>query len=148
MAKDVIADFFSDWISDSDEDQLLLAEEGALYEVSEKLHIALKESNLTRKELADKLGKSPAYITRVLKGNHNLTVKTLASILFVLGKNFTLNLIEQNKNEEDEWEYLDHASNILVMSHLSAAEKKEILDSARVVERADNDQYIPECRIA
>lgn len=50
--------------------------------VSEKL----KDTGMTQRELAEKLGKKESYISRVLSGNANPTLKTIAELEVALGE--------------------------------------------------------------
>lgn len=47
----------------------------------------LRNSGITQKSLAEKLGVSPAYIGKLLKGNENLTIETICKLQKVLGEN-------------------------------------------------------------
>lgn len=51
------------------------------------IHYYLRKSNMTQKELADKLGVSPVYVGRLLKGGENLTLETICKLQNVLGQN-------------------------------------------------------------
>jgi transcriptional regulator with XRE-family HTH domain len=46
----------------------------------------LREKGYTQKDLADKMGKKPSEVNKWLKGNHNLTLKTLAKLEAQLGE--------------------------------------------------------------
>lgn len=50
------------------------------------IHYYLRKSNMTQKELADKLGVSPVYVGRLLKGGENLTLETICKLQNVLGQ--------------------------------------------------------------
>ena len=50
------------------------------------IHYYLRKSNMTQKEFADKMGVSPAYIGRLLKGGENLTLETICKVQNVLGQ--------------------------------------------------------------
>ena len=60
-------------------------EEGAILDFTEALYIAMEEQGVTRAELARRLGTSQAYITRVLGGNANFTLKTMSKLALALG---------------------------------------------------------------
>jgi len=47
-------------------------------EIVARIRALLHERGLTQKQLAEKLGKTPSYVSRVLGGAVNLTLKTLA----------------------------------------------------------------------
>lgn len=50
-------------------------------------HIAtlMKQQSINRADLARMLGKSKAYVTRMLSDGYNMTMKTYASVLYHLG---------------------------------------------------------------
>ena len=52
----------------------------ATYSFVEDLHMATVEQKITYAQLAAKIGKSPAYITRVMRGDYNLTIATMVKL--------------------------------------------------------------------
>ena len=70
-------------------------EEGAILDFTEALHVAMDEQGMTRAELARRLGTSQAYITRVLSGNANFTLKTMSKLAFALGMRLDVGLSPQ-----------------------------------------------------
>lgn len=67
-------------------------EELAVGLAQEAILKALEENGLTRKELADRLGKSKTYVTRLLAPGRNITVKTLGNVLFHLQREVAFKL--------------------------------------------------------
>jgi len=63
----------------------LLAEEELILEFTETICDLLEEENVSRKELADRLGKTKGFVSQLLNGGRNLTLRTVADILHVLG---------------------------------------------------------------
>ncbi len=63
----------------------LLREEELILDVTELLSSALEEKRMTKSELAEKLGKTKGFVTQVLSGNRNLTLRTIADIADALG---------------------------------------------------------------
>lgn len=51
-----------------------------------RINYILEAKGYTQKDLADKLNKQPSEINKWLKGNHNLTLKTLAKLEAELGE--------------------------------------------------------------
>lgn len=49
------------------------------------LHYYLRNSGMTQKELADKMGVSAVYVGKLLKGSENLTLETICKIQGVIG---------------------------------------------------------------
>lgn len=55
------------------------------FDLANVIFSRLQEIGMSKKELAHKVGTSPAAVTRWLGGNHNFTLSTLAKISSVLG---------------------------------------------------------------
>jgi transcriptional regulator with XRE-family HTH domain len=68
----------------------LLAQEELILEVTETICDILENEKISRKELADRLGKSKGFISQLLNGGRNLTLRTVADILHVLGYKVSL----------------------------------------------------------
>ena len=62
----------------------LMAEEHLILEVTEKIVELMQRENITKAELAKRLGRSKGFITRLLNGDRNFTVRTTADIFHVL----------------------------------------------------------------
>lgn len=60
--------------------------EGVLLAVNERICELMQEKEISRAELARRLGKSRAYVTRLLNGQPNVTLKTLIQIAVALGE--------------------------------------------------------------
>lgn len=56
------------------------------FAISNKIDALMQERGLSKKQLADQLGKRPSEITRWLSGQHNFTVSTLAMLSTFFGK--------------------------------------------------------------
>lgn len=70
-------------------------QEDILVDVAHHLARELESRKMTQADLASKLGVKPGYISRVLRGHENLTLKTLAKIAFILGKRWECMLVSQ-----------------------------------------------------
>jgi len=68
-----------------EEFQRLFAQEDLILEVTETICELLENEKISRKELADRLGKTKGFISQLLNGGRNLTLRTVADILHVLG---------------------------------------------------------------
>ncbi|MBE6254040.1 MAG: helix-turn-helix domain-containing protein [Prevotella sp.] len=55
------------------------------FRIVDRIHEILEEKELKQKDLADRLGKSEAEISKWMRGTHNFTIDTLASIEAALG---------------------------------------------------------------
>lgn len=56
------------------------------FAISSKIDSLMQERGLSKKQLAEQLGKRPSEITRWLSGQHNFTVSTLAMLSAFFGK--------------------------------------------------------------
>lgn len=88
MATSVINDDMHD-----PEFRRLLAQEELILEVTEVLCGLLEEEKISKKELADRLGKTKGFVSQLLNGGRNLTLRTVADILHVL--EYKVSLIPQ-----------------------------------------------------
>ncbi len=55
------------------------------FQIVDRIHGILEEKGLKQKDLALRLGKSEAEISKWMRGTHNFTIETLASIETALG---------------------------------------------------------------
>lgn len=62
----------------------LLRQERLILDVTEQLAGALENSGVTRAELARRMGRTPGFVSQVLGGGRNLTLRTIADIAAAL----------------------------------------------------------------
>jgi len=79
----------------------LLAQEELILEVTETICELLEKEKISRKELADRLGKSKGFISQLLNGGRNLTLRTVADILHVLGYRASLTPFKEGKQRQE-----------------------------------------------
>ena len=79
----------------------LLAQEELILEVTETICDLLENEKVSRKGLADRLGKTKGFISQLLNGGRNLTLRTVADILHVLGYKVSLNPQKNVKQRQD-----------------------------------------------
>ena len=58
---------------------------GAIMEFTERLVREMERQGITRVELARRLGASPAYVTKILRGKVNFTLATMVRLARALG---------------------------------------------------------------
>lgn len=56
-----------------------------IIDVTEQICETMEENGITRADLAQRLGKDRSWVTRILRGNCNLTLKTISDIFWALG---------------------------------------------------------------
>lgn len=76
--------FFSESKLFSDREERQAAREDLVYNVTEDILVAMESGDISKQELARRLGKSKAYVSQVLSGNRNMTLGTLSDIAYVL----------------------------------------------------------------
>lgn len=87
----------------NDESKREFAREDLILEVTEAIWDALAQRDWTKSDLADALGCKPPHVTQLLNGSRNMTLRTLSDIAFALGKKFTVNLYNGDRNVD--WHY-------------------------------------------
>ncbi|HFI1903244.1 TPA: helix-turn-helix domain-containing protein [Enterobacter roggenkampii] len=68
----------------SEEHKRLYAAEELTFNVTEDILIQMEDRGVSKSDLAEKLGKTKAYISQLLSGSRNMTLRTLADICFAL----------------------------------------------------------------
>lgn len=61
----------------------------AILEFTSQLNRLMQEKNISKVELARLLGTSPAYVTKVFRGDANFTMRSMVKLSRVLGGRFT-----------------------------------------------------------
>jgi transcriptional regulator with XRE-family HTH domain len=61
-------------------------------QVTNEIDWLMRENQITRADLAARMGVSPGRVSQVLSGGENLTLRTLASLASALGAHFELEL--------------------------------------------------------
>ena len=73
------SNFFATMFAEAeDRDEFHVA--GVKIEIAEQIYRMMEKRNITQSDLARKLGKNRAYISKILKGTTNFTVETLVLI--------------------------------------------------------------------
>ncbi|HEX3556093.1 MAG TPA: helix-turn-helix transcriptional regulator [Thermoanaerobaculia bacterium] len=70
--------------------------EGLVIQFAEELARWMKEKEVSPDELAARIGHSPAYVTRVLRGSVNLNVTVMAKIARALGAEVRIHFAGQS----------------------------------------------------
>ncbi|MCG9578214.1 helix-turn-helix transcriptional regulator [Vibrio tubiashii] len=69
----------------SNAEEKAYAREDLVFNVTEDLLVMLDELDVSKAELARRLGKSKSYVTQVLSGSRNMTLGSFSDICFALG---------------------------------------------------------------
>lgn len=81
--------------------QLLRGEE-LIVEVTEALSEVMEEEGVNKTELADRLGNTKGFVSQLLTGGRNLTLRTLASLADALGYRVQIVLSKNLENKESK----------------------------------------------
>ena len=71
-------------------------------QVAEHLFEYMKKNRLNQSNLAEIHGVSRAYVSRILKGNVNLTLETVSKLYAMMGKEIVLNIKPWTKDRTVE----------------------------------------------
>jgi len=85
------------WIErlrESEEGRRLIEQERLIMQATEAIAALLEEQGVSRAELARRIGKSSAFVTKLLRGNNNFTLRTLSDVFFALNRSAHLSLGE------------------------------------------------------
>ena len=75
-------------LSPVNENRLLWNQEQAILDATELICAIMKETNVSRAELAKRMGTTKGNITQILNGSRNLTIRTVSDVLTHLGHEF------------------------------------------------------------
>jgi|GEM_PF-1801917 len=80
----------------------------AKMEFTEKIRHLLEDKRETKAGLAKKLGKSPAYITKIFRGDANFTLESMVKLVRALGGRLKIEpVIEVKKQVKTEMKWLN-----------------------------------------
>ncbi len=83
------------------EHRRLYEQERLILEITEEICALMNEKDVSRAELAQRLGCSPSNVSQILDGDNNFTVRTIADCLLALGARLSIaseRLCESNPN--------------------------------------------------
>jgi transcriptional regulator with XRE-family HTH domain len=109
----------------------LMAQGDLIMEVTETLCELLEKDKVSRKELAERLGKSKGFVSQLLNGGRNLTLRTVADILHVLGYKVSLTAYKEARQRQE--------GNVIEFQTSYIPRKKQVEDWKELgVSHADN----------
>ncbi len=72
------------------ENMRLFQQERVILETTELISQLMDDKQVSKAELAMRLGKSKAYVTQLLDGRANMTLRTISDVMWALGSNLLL----------------------------------------------------------
>ena len=74
----------------SDHNRRLLREEELILEVTEAVSVVMEKEGISKAQLAKRMGRTKGFITQLLSGGRNLTLRTLAGLADALEARVTI----------------------------------------------------------
>lgn len=71
-------------------------------DISRRIYLLMLANNWIQKDLAEKMGKKEAEISKLLSGTHNYTLRTISNIESVLNEDIIKVPVAANKFEKEE----------------------------------------------
>lgn len=78
----------TDEITSTPEGLNLWHQERSIVEITEMVCEMMEDEGVSRKELADRIGKSKGYVTQLLDGTRNMTIRTISDVFVALNYQF------------------------------------------------------------
>lgn len=78
------------------------AQDDFVYNVTEDILVMMEDLNISKQELARRMGKSKALISQLLDGSRNMTLRTLSDVCFALGIKAKFNILNQDISFNEE----------------------------------------------
>ena len=120
---------FNDSISDDVKDlyQEEYAQTAAVLDAANLISEAMEEKGINQTELARMLGVSRGYVSRLLSGNENMSIKNVARVLFKLGKKYkqTVIAIETNNDYGKVISFKDYTEKVADIDKRNITTKSE-----------------------
>ncbi len=129
---------FKDWfhnLEDEFKDDPRYALEDVLLDFSEMICKTMEEQNISKSELAKKMGKQPSWLSRILGAEHNLTFLTAVEIAMTLGKEFKVT-----------WKPIKQLASNELMEKISNNKKPTFKESRELLPSVGNEKF--HCYIA
>ena len=83
----------------------LVRQEELILDVTERLTEALRDTGMTRAELARRLGRTPGFVSQVFAGGRNLTLRTISDVAAALSLRPALELspVRESAPQPVQW---------------------------------------------
>ena len=83
----------------------LVRQEELILDVTERLTEALRDTGMTRAELAQRLGRTPGFVSQVFAGGRNLTLRTISDVAAALSLRPALKLspVRESASRPVQW---------------------------------------------
>lgn len=80
----------------------IYAQEKLIEAATELIASTMEKQGVSKAQLAERTGTSRAHITQLLRGSRNMTLRTLADIMFALGREMLLTSTHADEHDNTE----------------------------------------------
>lgn len=87
------------WATTSPEHQRELARQRLIVAVAEEIWGVMERQRVNNSDLANKLGTGKSYVSQLLTGARNMTLRTVADIAAALGQNVSISLVDEDASQ-------------------------------------------------
>jgi transcriptional regulator with XRE-family HTH domain len=91
----------AEWTRESPENERLLAQEYLIATVAQEIWEVMERADVSRATVAERLGKTRSFVTQILSGSKNLTLRTISDIAHALDCEITIKL--ESACQQDGW---------------------------------------------
>lgn len=132
--------FFEKIQNESKANKKLFARTALIENVTEDLMLAMEDLEISKTQLARKLGKSKSYISQILNGSRNMTLNSLSDLCFELNIEPKIQIIEEN--QKMDWkEFHDAEINCWTKEDVSNVNIQAKTLSRRVIEITEHPEH-------
>ena len=82
------------------------------YDIAFDILEKLDDLGWTQKDLAEKMGVSPQYVNKLVRGSENLTLETIVKLQTILDMPILANYFKEQKQEQSPVKYQTEVANI------------------------------------
>lgn len=142
-----MSDFLDRWALESEKNKKLISREQLIFDITEDLLIVMEDKNISKADLARKIGKSRSYVTQILSGARNMTLRTLSDIAFALDIYPSIQLFSENhillngNHDSYDWNSSSFEINDILNSVVNLKSKEEPKTFELRIESEDLREY-------
>lgn len=122
-----------------------MAQTNALMQAADLVNEAMEEKGLNQTQLAKLAGVSKGYISRILSGSENMSIRNVARILHVLGKEYVQTTVVGDfisaENFELELESSEFQENHLDNGWILLSTKTDLKINSQELDVVDADEF-------
>lgn len=125
----------------------IYAQEKLLVDVTEEILYEMAQQNVSKAMLAKKLKRSKSFVTRLLNGEHNMTLRTLSDVCFALGLKPKVYINEEAHEQElSGWQQAQEIAEEVQQKSFVLKQKIEIIE--KQIQENDKRQLWDDSEIA